>query len=52
MVWIFIIQLKKVVASGLKPVSSNNKKIASGLKPVSTRGKGCNKIGRGLRILQ
>ena len=43
---------KKIVASGLKPVSANNKKITSGLKPVSTRGNGCKKILRGLKILQ
>ena len=51
MAWIFIIQ-QKIVASGLKPVSANNKKITSGLKPVSTRGNGCKKILRGLKILQ
>ena len=37
-------------ASGLKPIS--NKKTASGLKPISNKGRGCKKIGRGLKILQ
>ena len=37
-------------ASGLKPIS--NKKTASGLKPISIKGRGCKKIGRGLKILQ
>ena len=36
-------------ASGLKPIS--NKKTASGLKPIS-KGKGCKKVGSGLKILQ
>ena len=52
---------KKVSGSGLKPIST--KVSGSGLKPISTKvsgsglkpiskGKGCKKIGRGLRILQ
>ena len=36
-------------ASGLKPIS---KKTASGLKPISNKGKGCKKVGSGLKILQ
>ena len=39
----------KKTASGLKPIS---KKTASGLKPISKKGKGCKKIGSGLKILQ
>ena len=35
-------------ASGLKPIS---KKTASGLKPIS-KGRGCKKVGSGLKILQ
>ena len=40
----------KKTASGLKPVS--NKKTASGLKPISNKGRGCKKVGSGLKILQ
>ena len=36
-------------ASGLKPIS---KKTASGLKPISNKGRGCKKVGSGLKILQ
>ena len=36
------------IASGLKPIS---KKTASGLKPIS-KGRGCKKVGLGLKILQ
>ena len=50
---------KKVSGSGLKPISQKanglkpvaNKQKANGLKPIS-KGKGCKKIGRGLKILQ
>ena len=50
---------KKVSGSGLKPTSQKanglkpvaNKQKANGLKPIS-KGKGCKKIGRGLKILQ
>ena len=41
--------LKPITASGLKPIS--NKKTASGLKPIS-KGRGCKKVGSGLKILQ
>ena len=40
--------LKPKTASGLKPIS---KKTASGLKPIS-KGRGCKKVGSGLKILQ
>ena len=40
----------KVSGSGLKPIS--NKKTASGLKPISNKGRGCKKVGSGLKILQ
>ena len=51
---------KKVSGSGLKPVSKtasglkpiSNKKTASGLKPISNKGRGCKKVGSGLKILQ
>ena len=52
---------KKVSGSGLKPISNKqkanglkpvaNKQKANGLKPIS-KGKGCEKIGQGLKILQ
>ena len=48
---------KKVSGSGLKPISQKANglkpvsKEANGLKPIS-KGKGCKKIGRGLKILQ
>ena len=35
--------------TGLKPIS--NKQKANGLKPIS-KGKGCKKVGSGLKILQ
>ena len=40
---------KKVNGSGLKPISTN--KSGSGLKSIS-KGRGCKKLGSGLRILQ
>ena len=40
---------KKVSASGLKPISK--KVSAYGLKPIS-KGKGCKKVGSGLKLLQ
>ena len=45
---------KKVSASGLKPVSNNDKQTqkAKGLKPISNKGGSCKKIGQGLKILQ
>ena len=45
------IYYSKNIGSGLKPVSTNNKKIASGLKPIS-KGGSCKKYGKGLKILQ
>ena len=39
----------KLNANGLKPVA--NKQKANGLKPIS-KGKGCKKVGSGLKILQ
>ena len=52
---------KKVSGSGLKPISNKqkanglkpvaNKQKANGLKPIS-KGKGCKKVGSGLKILQ
>ena len=42
---------KKIVSSGLKPVSTNKRRQASGLKPISNKGRGY-KIGKGLKILQ
>ena len=41
----------KKTASGLKPISTNKKASGSGLKPIS-KGKGCKKVGSGLKILQ
>ena len=50
------IYYSKNIGRGLKPVGSNNKQqtisnIGRGLKPIS-KGKGCKKIGQGLKILQ
>ena len=46
------IYYSKNVGRGLKPVSNNNKQTkGNGLKPVS-KGKGCKKVGQGLKILQ
>ena len=50
---------KKVSGSGLKPISQKpnglksvvNKQKSNGLKPIS-KGKGCKKVGSGLKILQ
>ena len=50
---------KKVSGSGLKPITQkadglkpiSYKETASGLKPIS-KGKGCEKVGSGLKILQ
>ena len=42
--------LKPIKANGLKPVS--NKQKANGLKPISNKGRGCKKVGSGLKILQ
>ena len=48
------IYYSKNIGKGLKPIS--NKQIisqkANGLKPVSNKGRGCKKIGSGLKILQ
>ena len=45
----------KNIGRGLKPISNNKQQaisnIGRGLKPIS-KGKGCKKIGRGLKILQ
>ena len=47
------IYYSKNIGQGLKPVSTNNKQQkAKGLKPISTKGRGCKKIGQGLKILQ
>ena len=43
------IYYSKNIGRELKPIS--NKKTASGLKPIS-KGKGCKKVGNGLKILQ
>ena len=40
---------KKQNANGLKPVGKKQK--ANGLKPIS-KGKGCKKVGSGLKLLQ
>ena len=52
------IYYSKKIARVLKPISNNNNnnkqtisQKANGLKPIS-KGKGCRKIGRGLKILQ
>ena len=45
----------KNIGRGLKPITNNKQQTVSnigrGLKPIS-KGKGCKKIGRGLKILQ
>ena len=53
------IYYSKNIGKGLKPVSSNNNNNkqnisikVKGLKRISTKGRGCKKIGRGLKILQ
>ena len=46
------IYYSKNVGRGLKPISTNNKKTASGLKPISNKGRGCKRVGSGLKILQ
>ena len=56
------IYYSKNIGKGLKPISNNNNnnnnnrqtfsQKANGLKPISTKGRGCKKIGRGLKILQ
>ena len=51
---------RKVSGSGLKPISQKanglkpvaNKQKANGLKPISNKGKGCKKVGSGLKILR
>ena len=49
------IYYSKNIGKGLKPISNNNKQIisqkANGLKPISNKGRGCKKIGGGLKIL-
>ena len=50
------IYYSKNIGRGLKPISNNNKQQTistkgKGLKPIS-KGKGCKKIGQGLKILQ
>ena len=46
----------KVSGSGLKPIGNNKQKTISikgkGLKPISSKGRGCKKVGSGLKILQ
>ena len=49
------IYYSKNIGRGLKPISNNKQIIsqkANGLKPISNKGRGCKKIGRGLKILQ
>ena len=50
------IYYSKNIGKGLKPISNNKQQTisqkAKGLKPISTKGRGCKKIGRGLKILQ
>ena len=50
------IYYSKNIGRGLKPAGSNKQSIsqkANGLKPISiNKGRGCKKIGRGLKILQ
>ena len=52
------IYYSKNIGKGLRPISNNNNnkqtilQKASGLKPISKGGKGCKKVGQGLRILQ
>ena len=38
--------------SDLKPISTNKKLSGSGLKPISNKGRGCKKVGSGLKVLQ
>ena len=45
------IYYSKNIGRGLKPVSNKQQK-AKGLKPISTKGRGCKKVGQGLKILQ
>ena len=48
------IYYSKNIGRGLKPVSNHKQTISqkvNGLKPIS-KGRGCKKIGRGLKILQ
>ena len=51
------IYYSKNIGKGLKPINNNNNKQiisqkANGLKPISNKGRGCKKIGGGLKILQ
>ena len=48
------IYYSKNIGRGLKPVSKQQtiSQKAKGLKPISTKGRGCKKIGQGLKILQ
>ena len=46
------IYYSKNIGRGLKPVSTNRQQKAKGLKPISTKGRGCKKVGQGLKILQ
>ena len=49
------IYYSKNIGKGLKPICNNKQTIlqkADGLKPISNKGKGCKKLGAGLRILQ
>ena len=49
------IYYSKNIGRGLKPISNNKQQTiskANGLKPVSNKGRGCKKIGGGLKILQ
>ena len=50
------IYYSKNIGRGLKPIGTNKQTIlqkANGVKPISIiKGRGCKKIGSGLRILQ
>ena len=50
-----IYNTSKNIGRRLKPISNNKQqtipKIGRGLKPIS-KGKGCKKVGKGLKILQ
>ena len=49
---IYYSKKERVYGKGLAPVSTNKKpQSAKGFKPIS-KGKGCKKVGLGLRIVQ
>ena len=51
---IYYSKKERFYGKGLAPISTNKKpQSAKGLKPISTnKGKGCKKVGSGLKILQ